>query len=146
MYSGLVPSCGTHTLTILLDINGLDLWTIDVNNAHLANGNGEVRCALSVARPGDRSGHILTMQKTKDSFKSAGLKWLGHFFGFLHESKPTTFEPKAGDKEHVLTMQKTMNSSFKAACLKWLGHFFGFLHENKPTTTFESKTKCLVET
>jgi hypothetical protein len=31
-----------------------------------------------------------------DSFKkAAGLKWFGHFFGFLHENKPaTTFEPK----------------------------------------------------
>jgi len=110
MYSGLVPSYGTHTLTILLNINGgLDLWTIDVNNVHLANGNGEVRYALSVTRPSDKGEHILIMQKTKDNFKSAGLKWLGHFSGFLHENKPTTFGPKAGDKEHVLTMQKTMN-------------------------------------
>jgi hypothetical protein len=29
-----------------------------------------------------------------DSFQAAGLKWLGHFFGFLHENKSTTFEPQ----------------------------------------------------
>ena len=138
MNSGLVPLCGTHTLTVLLNITGLDLWTIDVNYAHLANGNGEVRCALPVTRTGDKREHTLAKQKTKGSFKSAGLKWLGHIFGFLHENKPTTFKSKAGDKEHVLTMQKTVDS-FKKTGLKWLGHFFGFLHENKTATTFGPK-------
>jgi hypothetical protein len=41
-----------------------------------------------------KGGHILTMLKTVESFQAAGLKWLGHFFGFLHENKPAPYKPK----------------------------------------------------
>jgi hypothetical protein len=42
-----------------------------------------------------------------DSFQAAGLKWLGHFFGFLHENSPIIiFEPKPN------ALVKLSNSSY----------------------------------
>ena len=45
------------------------------------------------------------MPKTVEMFKAADLKWLGHFFGFLHENKPAPFEPK-----HKDARMKTINA------------------------------------
>jgi hypothetical protein len=74
MSSSLVPSCSTHSYhPVEHKWSGLHCWW---NNAHIANGNRE------------------------DSFKSVGLRFevAWAFLWFLHENKPTIFEPKLATK------------------------------------------------
>jgi hypothetical protein len=107
LYSDIVPLCGTCTLTILLPIRDPDSWKIDVGSLYLmTHGYGEASYALSVTRPGDKGKHTLAMQKTMDSFLTAGLKWLGHFFGFLHENKSST------SKQRQITCTEPCKPSF----------------------------------
>jgi hypothetical protein len=97
----IVPACGTCTISS--SNSGTYLW-INVSNAHLTNSTIEDRCALSGTGPGDRGEHTTPVQqKTMKSFQAAGLKWFGHFFGFLHEKGTTTLElqPDAWVKPNI---------------------------------------------
>ncbi len=78
-YSGVVSLPGIRIVTLLAELNDLELWGTDVGNAYLESNTKEKVCFIAGGEFGEYAGHTLMIIKAQYGLKSSGKRWHERF-------------------------------------------------------------------
>jgi Reverse transcriptase (RNA-dependent DNA polymerase) len=71
-------------VTILFELNKLELWGTDIGNAYLEVTTKECLYIVGGSEFGELEGHTLVINKALYGLRSSGLCWHQHFADVLH--------------------------------------------------------------
>ena len=83
VYSGVVSIQGIRIVTLLAELNDLELWSTDVGNAYLESYTTEKVCFTAGGEFGELEGHTLVIIKALYGLKSSGKCWHDKLFEVL---------------------------------------------------------------
>ena len=83
VYSGVVSLQGIRIVTLLAELNDMELWSTDVGNAYLESYTTEKVCFTAGGEFGELEGHTLVIVKALYGLKSSGKCWHDRLFEVL---------------------------------------------------------------
>ncbi len=85
IYSGVVSCHGIQLLIFLAELNNLDLWTTDIDNAYLEAETQEKVYIIAGPEFGELEGHTLIIFKAHYGLRTSGLLWHKCFANCLRD-------------------------------------------------------------
>ena len=85
VYSGVVSLRGLRLMVFLAELNGLETWATDIDNAYLEAETMEKVAIEAGPEFGELEGHTLIIFKALYGLKSSGLRWYERFSDCLRE-------------------------------------------------------------
>jgi hypothetical protein len=74
-YSGVVSIPGLRLVTLISELNNLEIWGTDISNAYLESVTKEKVCFIAGAEFAEQEGHLLIIYKAQYGLKSSGKRW-----------------------------------------------------------------------
>ena len=96
IYSGVVSLRSLRMVVFLPQLNNLEIWGADVNNAYPEAYTDEKLCIIAGPELKELQGHFLTMVKALYGTHSGGARWHDRLFDFLQE---LSFKPSQVDHD-----------------------------------------------
>ena len=96
IYSGVVPLRSLRMVVFLPQLNNLEIWGADVNNAYPEAYTDEKLCIIAGPELKELQGHFLTMVKALYGTHSGGARWHDRLFDILQE---LSFKPSQVDHD-----------------------------------------------
>ena len=95
IYSGVVSLRSLRMVVFLPQLNNLEIWGADVNNAYPEAYTDEKLCIIAGPELKELQGHFLTMVKALYGTHSGGARWHDRLFDILQELsfKPSQVDP-----------------------------------------------------
>jgi Reverse transcriptase (RNA-dependent DNA polymerase) len=85
VYSGVVSLRGFRIVLFLAELNQLELWTTDIDNAYLEAFTLEKVYIISGPEFGEQEGHILIISRALYVLRSSGARWHDQFADCIRE-------------------------------------------------------------
>ena len=85
VYSSVVSLKGLRLVVFLAELNGIEVWSIDIGNAYLEAQTKEKVYIIAGPEFGPKAGHVLIFNKALYGLKSSGLRWHERFADTLRE-------------------------------------------------------------
>ena len=95
-YSGVVSIQGVRLVTLIAELNDLELWGTDIGNAYLEAVTTEKVAFIAGAEFGDYEGHTLIIYKAQYGLKASGKCWHDKLHDILRAAK---FFPSKADED-----------------------------------------------
>ena len=96
IYSGVVSLRSLRMVVFLPQLNNLEIWGADVNNAYPEAYTDEKLCIIAGPELNELQGHFLTMVKALYGTHSGGARWHDRLFDILQE---LSFKPSQVDHD-----------------------------------------------
>ena len=85
IYSSVVSIKGSKTTIFIAELNGMQVWTMDVGNAYLEAYTDEKIYIVAGDKFGSRAGHTLVILKALYGLKSSGKRWCEKCLAILRD-------------------------------------------------------------
>jgi Reverse transcriptase (RNA-dependent DNA polymerase) len=83
IYSGVVSLEGIRIVTLIAEMNNMELWATDVGNAYLESYTEEKVCFIAGPELGALEGSLMIIVKALYGLKSSGKRWHERLFDVL---------------------------------------------------------------